>query len=56
MQLMPALKQPGVVPVKVDIDVEELAAWCRQQGRPMDGGTRSKFVVEKVPKGEYIKD
>jgi hypothetical protein len=50
------MKQQGFLVVKVDIDVEELAAWCRQRGLPMNGAARSKFTALKVRRGEYIKE
>jgi hypothetical protein len=53
---MPDLHRVGIFPVKVDVDVDELAAWCEQAGVPLDGGARARFVAEKTQKGEYIKE
>jgi hypothetical protein len=50
------LNQIGVFPVKVDVDVDELAAWCRQKGVPLDGQARADFVAYKCEKGEYISE
>ena len=41
-------KVPGVLLKKVDVDIEELIAWCAERGRPVDGSARSEFVAEKV--------
>ena len=38
------LRQQGLELHKVDVDVTELAAWCRAQGRPLDGGARAEFA------------
>jgi hypothetical protein len=43
-----SFKVPGVLLKKVDVDVEELIAWCAERGRPVDGSARSEFVAEKV--------
>lgn len=34
--------------VKVEVDVEELLAWCRQQDRPVDAAARAEFAAEKL--------
>jgi hypothetical protein len=34
--------------VRVPIDVDELAAWCAQQGRPLNGATRAEFTALKT--------
>jgi hypothetical protein len=31
--------------VKVEVDVEELLAWCRAQGRDVDGETRARYAA-----------
>lgn len=41
----------GLVPRKVDIDVEELFSWCHSQHRPVDGKARSEFVAVKLEGG-----
>ena len=33
---------------KIDIDVEELLAWCNVKGLAMNAESRSKYVAEKV--------
>jgi hypothetical protein len=50
------LNRTGIFPVKVDVDVEELAAWCKQKGLPLDGHARAGFVLDKIRKREYIRE
>ena len=38
----------GVVVEKIDIDVEEVLAWCNERGLPMNAQSRTQFVVERV--------
>jgi hypothetical protein len=33
---------------KIDVDVEEVLAWCNVQGLPMNASSRSRFVSERV--------
>jgi hypothetical protein len=33
---------------KVDIDVEEVLAWCNVRGLPMNGSSRALFVSERM--------
>jgi hypothetical protein len=33
---------------KIDIDVEEVLAWCNVQGLPMNAASRARFVSERV--------
>ncbi|MBI2920203.1 MAG: hypothetical protein HYY18_03850 [Planctomycetes bacterium] len=33
---------------RVDVDVPELVAWCREKGKVVDGSARSHFVAEKL--------
>ncbi len=42
------LEKAGVSVTKVDVDVEELLKWCKDQGIAVDGGSRSRFVADKV--------
>ena len=42
------IRQTGLNPVKVTIDVEELFNWCREKGRPVDGSARAEFVQAKL--------
>jgi len=40
------LSKAGVAFEKVVVDVDELEAWCRERGVPVDGANRSHFVSE----------
>ena len=40
------LRTSGLVPVRVEIDVEELQAWCTAQKCPLDGSARAGFATE----------
>jgi hypothetical protein len=33
---------------KVDVDIEELLAWCNARDLPVDGKARSRYVSEKL--------
>ena len=33
---------------KVDVDVEQLIAWCNERGLKLDGGARSMYVTERL--------
>lgn len=39
---------PEEVVERIDIDVEEVLAWCNTHGLPMNASSRSKFVSERV--------
>jgi hypothetical protein len=52
IKLMADLREQGIQVCKVDVSVRELAAWCEQQGRPIDGAARSEFAARKV-RGEH---
>jgi hypothetical protein len=45
---MNELRQSGVTARRVDVDVKELADWCRERGRPLDGEARSMYAVEQI--------
>ena len=38
----------GIVVRKIDIDVEEVLAWCNVRGLPMNAQSRTQFVAERV--------
>ena len=44
------MKSEGLDPIKVDIDTEELLAWCRSRNLPVNGKARAGYVIEKVRK------
>jgi integrase len=42
------LRQRGIVVRKIDVDVQELGAWCQSHDRVMDGDARATYVTEKM--------
>ena len=38
----------GLAIQKVDVGIDELLAWCRQENRPQDGDARSSFAAYKL--------
>jgi hypothetical protein len=46
------LRQQGMKPVKVDVDVEELLRWCENQHIAVNGEARSQYAAAKV--GEIL--
>ena len=38
----------NVIVEKIDIDVEEVLAWCNVMGLPMNTASRARFVSERV--------
>jgi hypothetical protein len=42
------MRKAGVYAEKVEIDVEELLAWCRAQDREVNGGARSQYAAEML--------
>ncbi len=40
------IRDSGLEPKLVDVDVEELLAYCRRKGVPNNAETRSRFVAE----------
>ena len=47
-KMMSDLRARGIVARRVDVEVRELAPWCEQRGRPLDGAARSTYVAENV--------
>lgn len=35
---------------RVNVDVSELAEWCRSRGVPLNGGSRAQFTAQKASK------
>jgi hypothetical protein len=46
------LARMGPAAQKVAVDVDELAAWCRHEGLPLDGAARARYVSEWLQKGQ----
>lgn len=42
------LRKQAIVALKIDVDVQELAAWCQRHGRALDGNARATYVTEKM--------
>ena len=42
------MRKAGIHAEKVEVDVEELLAWCRAEGRDVDGKARSQYAAEMV--------
>lgn len=49
------LRAEGADPVKVDVDMEELLAYCAEHGLENSGKARSQFFAEMVSKGRWEK-
>lgn len=47
-QVMATIRDTGHKVVKVEVDLEDLAAWCRARLRPLDASARSEYVAKKV--------
>jgi hypothetical protein len=50
------LRARGIKPLKVDIDMEELLAWCAGRGFNNTGENRAEFISEllRLGKGKKI--
>jgi hypothetical protein len=36
---------------QVDIDLDNLVRWCRDEGRPLDSAARAAFTAERLRSG-----
>ena len=41
----------GMKPLRVDIDMNELLAWCTAKGRETNGESRAEFITELLRQG-----
>ena len=48
------LAEQGLVLEKVDVDVEELLAWCNERGRAVDGEARAEFAGVKFQERDRL--
>ncbi len=39
------IRAEGILAVKIDIDVEDMIAWCAKQGIPLDSDARSRYIA-----------
>lgn len=42
------IQQTGNTPIKVDVDVDELLAWCQLHRFPVNGATRAEYLMMKL--------
>jgi hypothetical protein len=42
------LASSGVEVIRIDVGVDELAAWCQEEGRPLDAQARAAFAAERL--------
>jgi hypothetical protein len=42
------LRKDGILVRKIDVDVQELAAWCQSRDRVLNGEARASFVTDKM--------
>jgi hypothetical protein len=42
------LKKEGLDPIKVNITPTEFKAWCRENGLPLDGSSRSSYAASII--------
>jgi len=47
-RLIARLKNDRIKFVKCFVEVSEVEEWCQEQGLPLDGTARSRFVAESV--------
>ena len=52
------LAREGMRAERIDVDVDELASWCRETGRALDGAARAQYATERLrqehePKGNH---
>ncbi len=40
----------GAVVSRVDMDIREVAAWCRRKGVPLDGDARARYCADRMRK------
>ena len=49
-RMVALFKSQGMRVEKVDVDVEEVAAWCTAAGRPFDSKARAEYASETLRK------
>ncbi len=47
-RMLKKLQRNGIAVRKVDIDVEDLVAWCNAAGRHVDGPARADYTAKQV--------
>jgi hypothetical protein len=51
LESLQKMRQAGMRVEKMDVDVEELLAWCRARGLQVDGKARSQYAAEMLRSG-----
>ena len=47
------LRKRGIASRRVDDDVKELATWCQQRSRPLNGEARSTYAAENLRSNDH---
>jgi hypothetical protein len=42
------IRAAGQNPIKIDIDLEDMIAWCARQGIPLDGDARAHYIADQT--------
>jgi hypothetical protein len=50
------LAREGVVAYPVDVDVHELARWCKERKLPVNSKSRAQHVTEKMMEADQAQD
>ncbi len=50
------LRAQGLEPERVEVKVDALLEWCREEGRPLDAAARSAFVAELLRRRDQAGD
>ncbi len=49
-RMLALLEKQGMSVEKIDVDVEEVIAWCKAAGRPFDSKARAEYASELLRK------
>ena len=49
-KMLALLESQGMSVEKIEVDVEEVAAWCTSAGRPFDSKARAEYASERLQK------
>lgn len=47
-RMLKKLRRKGLAVQKVDVDVEDLVAWCNAAGRSVDGAARADYAARQL--------
>lgn len=48
IRMLKKLRRKGLAVQKVDVDVEDLVAWCNAAGRSVDGSARADYAAHQM--------